>query len=269
MFRKAYKCSRFLANMMKTGNPHFRNDRGSTRVRAEQNGVGWFSTRNLFDTELEDIYTNIVPNASSANQRAFIRNYETELLMTNQTSCNVFVKIFEVTCRQDYASSGSSPNGFALNLPQGLIDQGINQIDSSAGALSLNYTPFQSPSFTQMWKVDKIYDIELEPGRSHRHVSVFKPYHVINENRITLGDNYRNLTRCIMVQLKGSPVCSVLDDTQVAMSEAELSLVAFRRVRLHYFYSHITTGRTTGTLPVIATTENIQEDGDLANTITA
>lgn len=268
-FKKRYPMPRSFYPIFRTSQPRLRTDSGSAKFASSLNSQNYFSSRILHDGMIEDVYNNgllstDVASTAPGDLSILIRRVSLEMIFTNQSNVNVFVDIFECTCVQDHATSGTSAGGFALNQPTGMVDQGIRNLNSAqVNASTLGYLPYQSKMFKEFWRVDRSFTVELGQGRTHKHLSQFTVNKLVQKERIGLGDNYRFTTRAIMLRLRGSPVSSTADDTQVALSAAEVSIVTTRKIQYTVSNSIIGFATNANNLPNIADPRAMDEEGDI------
>lgn len=216
------------------------------------------------------IFQTLVDNNTSPAQTVYVRNIQQEYLFSNASSSNVFVKIFECTARRDITASTLSAGAYAV--PQwrgtGAFDHGITEILASRNAQAMGITPFDSRLFCTMYKVDKVYNVELGPGRSHKHQSKFEVNKLIHEQRTSRNDILGGITRCVLIMAYGAPVNSTTDANQVTTGRVALNIVRKQAITVSSFSPNVPMMRQLLELSTTGTYEHMDEDGDVQNEIT-
>lgn len=211
-------------------------------------------------------FTNLVDSSGSNTQRIFLRSIEQEYMISNASSANVFLKIYECTARQDITANSGSP---VLNIvqwnPAGAFDQGVYDVNTGMSAMTLGTTPFQSQFFTNIWKVDKIYNIELGAGRSHKHLSKYSPNRLIDESRSSRNSILKGVTRSIMILAFGSPINDTTDNTKVSTSLIALNIVRKQVAKVQSINPQGLVYFNQQSLGTVAQAEHIDEEGNIQN----
>lgn len=165
----------------------------------------------------------------SNTQRLYIEKFSSEFLFSNLTSTNTFLRLYEVTARRDFYSTTASTGDYskAIWTPLGAFDQGLIDCTSSASnaANELGNHPFMSRLFTEMWKIDRVYHIELGAGRSHKHVTSYDVKKFVNEPRTSRNSMLGGITRGILIIAYGAPVVDGTTNTLVSTSKASIGWV--------------------------------------------
>lgn len=219
-------------------------------------------------SQLTNFFTNLVDSNSSNTQSMLLRSIEQEYMISNASSTNVFLKIYEVTARNDFtASTNSATLGAAINTPHGAFDQGIYDINSGMDAMTLGVTPFQSQLFTQMYKVDKIYHIELGAGRTHKHLSRFSPNAIVHEPRTSRNHILEKLTRGVLILAFGSPINDTTTASSVSTSIVALNMVRKETSKIQFMNPQGAVYYNQQALGTVAQGEHIDEEGNVQNEV--
>lgn len=165
----------------------------------------------------------------SNTQRLYIDSFTSEFLFSNLDSNNCFLRLYEVTARRDFYSTTASTGDYskAIWTPLGAFDQGMVDCTGSAAnaANELGNHPFMSRLFTEMWKIDRVYHIELAAGSSHKHVCKYDVKKFLNEPRTSRVSMLGGITRGILMIAYGAPVVDGTDPTKVSTSKASIGWV--------------------------------------------
>lgn len=240
-YRKTFKPQSGLYYILKQAIPrNYTYTEGST-LKVLQNKQNYHDTRIFADIDVSGLYAMVTPNldgnaaANAADVRLYVDDGVNEYLLTNGANTNIFVDIYELTARRDQSvgsTKSGSANAIDISRPSGTIDQGLYESNSSLTMNNLGFNPFDSRKFTTMWHCDKWITIELEPGKTHKHLSRTVVRRFIEKDRTSEAQNFRDLTRSVMIRARGQPVCDATTDTNVALSEAELQIVMIRKVNM-------------------------------------
>lgn len=175
-------------------------------------------------------------SGGSNTQRVYIDRFQCEFLFSNLDSNNVFLRLYEVTARRDFYSTSASTGDYskAVWTPLGAFDQGLMDCTSSTSnaANELGNHPFMSRLFTEMWKIDKVYHIELGAGRSHKHVSSYDVKKFVNEPRSSRNSMLGGITRGLLIVAYGAPVVDGTTNTLVSTSKASIGWVRKEATRV-------------------------------------
>lgn len=113
---------------------------------------------------LADLNSLIQLKSTNSLAQAYIKSYTVKYMLTNTSSTNVFVDIYELQPRRSTTALFDAVSAFS---------NGIAQVDPAETASSIFTTPFQSRQFTQLWVVKKVFRVELAAGRTHIHTSTY------------------------------------------------------------------------------------------------
>lgn len=229
------------------------------------------SERFLTVGQISDLFAQLTTGGSNT-QRIFVRKVTADFLISNATSSNTFVRLYELVARRDFAINTNSSGALATPMwtPEGAFDQGMYDVSSSTSnaATALGSTPFQSKLFTQLWKVKKIFNLELGAGRSHKHSTTYDVNRFVDETIMGTSGARRNyilrgITRAIMIVTYGGPVNSDALDTNVSTAKAALNYV---RTDRHYCHVVDPQGQQyyrISTLPTFTDAQEIDEEGNV------
>lgn len=178
--------------------------------------------------DITNMFSQLTTGGSNT-QRLYIDKFTSEFLFSNLDSNNVFIRLYECTARRDFYSTTASTGDYskAIWTPLGSFDQGLVDVSGSStnAANELGNHPFMSRLFTEMWKIDKVYHIELGAGRSHKHVSSFDIKKFVNEPRSSRNSMLGGITRGILIIAYGAPVVDGTTNTLVSTSKAFIGWV--------------------------------------------
>lgn len=219
-------------------------------------------------SQIAQAFTNLVDSSSALTQQVFLRSIEQEYMISNASSANVFVKIYECTARNDFnLTTTSSVLGVAINQPSGAFDQGVYDVNTGMSSLTLGVTPFQSSLFTQNWIVDKIYHVELGAGRTHKHLSQFSPNTIIHESRSSRNVNLEKVTRGVMILAYGSPINDTTSSSAVSTSLIALNIVRKETSKFQFINPQGQVYYNQQGLGTVALGEHIDEEGNVQNEV--
>lgn len=128
----------------------------------------------------------------------------------------------ELTPRRDMTPS----QGF--QIPQDAWSEGMKMISGGADIKGNTYgvTPFLSRLFCQLYEVKRIYNFELQEGRTHIHRSYYRLNQVIDKELVNTDlAIYRYLTRGFMIYAHGPPVMDPGDMMKVNVGRTKLAYV--------------------------------------------
>lgn len=222
--------------------------------------------------QLQDYFTQLTSGGSNT-QRLYLKKATSEILISNATSSNTFVRLYELKARRDFMTTTNSAGALstqAIWTAAGAFDQGLYDVTSSTSnaATALGASPFQSKLFTQLWKVEKVFNIELGSGRSHKHTSSYNVNRFITESSLGTTASRRNqilggITRAILIVTYGAPVNSDALDTNVSTAKPALNIVRHDR---HYIQVVDPQGEQMyriSTLPTFTDAQEVDEEGNV------
>lgn len=270
-FRKAYK-SKLPVKVLKALTP-IRCDveTSAEKLRTVAYGKQTATAVAQFtSSKIDTMLANLVDSSSSKTQSVLLRSIEQEYMISNASSANVFVKLYEITARNDIKIDGTSPT-LAHNLwgAVGAFDQGIYDINSGMDAMTLGVTPFQSKMFTQNFRVDKIYHVELGAGRTHKHISRFSPNRIVHESRSSRTNALEAVTRFVMILAYGSPINDTTTTTSVSTSLVNLNIVRKQVTKIQFIDPQGAVYYNIQNLGTVAAAEHVDEEGNVQNEVEA
>lgn len=220
--------------------------------------------------KIDSIFANLVDYNTSKTQSVLLRSIEQEYMISNASSANVFIKLYEITARNDIKIDGNSPTlAQALYSAVGAFDQGVYDINTGMDAMTLGVTPFQSKMFTQNFKVDKIYHIELGAGRTHKHLSRFSPNRIVHESRSSRTNALEAITRYVVILAFGSPINDTTTTTAVSTSLVNLNIVRKQVTKIQFMNPQGAVYYNTQGLGIVAQAEHVDEEGNVQNEVEA
>lgn len=142
-----------------------------------------------------------------ATRRVFMKEMSVEYQFVNGASLQARFSIYDCILRRDLDSSYASTATNAI--VQGTMD--TTKAAAVAGQEKiLGHSPFQSPMFTQHWKVTKVHHVVLEPGGIHIHRCVSKVNKLIPRYWTADTDilGWKGFTRFAVIRQHGTPIMS-------------------------------------------------------------
>lgn len=173
---------------------------------------------------------------------------DNEFMITNMSEASVFVDLYEVVPRY-VIDTAFNP---ALAMNSGILDVS----GSTAGATSLSTTPYMSPIFTTLYRINKRVRVELPQGRTHVHKSNYLTGQNFDRELFNVfgGSKYvRNFSKSLLVIASGQPINDQADNTKVSTAAVAIDVVQKTRFQFHYNNPTNRTYRFTTLLPAIAT----------------
>lgn len=229
--------------------------------------------------QVQDYFAQLTSGGSNT-QRLYIKKITADYLISNATSSNTFLRIYELMARRDFNAinatgsqtlSEGAYSSTPLWHPTGAFDQGIYDIttSSSNAATGLGASPFQSKLFTSNWKVMKCYNIELGSGRSHKHTTTYNLNTMISEDRVGKDVASRRcqilggITRAVMIVAYGAPVNSDANDANVSTAKSALNIVRMDRHEVHSVDPQGGKVYRISTLPTVTDPQEVDEEGNV------
>lgn len=225
-------------------------------------------------TDISTMFTQynnfVVPGQSSyVNQAAvtvkiYLKTLVAEHLLTNQTNDVVHLTMYDVVARRDQY------NGSSYITPTGAWTQGDIDASQSSAYQIVGSTPFQTPGFTEYWKIVKITELDLHSGGHHRHKVFVSPKKLISNEVINqIGSNgvIKDLTCFTMVVCHGFPDNSTGTST-VSTAPGKVDMVTKKQYEWQPFGSQRTMISVSDNLPVNATDAIINDLTGASTTVT-
>lgn len=230
------------------------------------------SERFLTVGQIQELFTQLTAGGSNT-QRLYVRQVTSDFLITNATSSNTFIRLYELVARRDFMTTTTSSGALssaAIWTPEGAFDQGMFDVSASTSncATAIGSTPFQSKLFSDLWKVKRVFNIELGSGRSHKHSTTYNINRFIDESILGTTASRRNqilggITRAIMIVSYGAPINSDATDTNVSTAKTALNIVRLDR---HYINALDPQGQQyyrTSTIPVVTDPQEVDDEGNV------
>lgn len=269
-FANGYKLRPFYKPLLKTAAPSYQIIRLGRRVTSAINQYG-NETFNFLDIGfLQQIYTEIVPNPAASNQRVFLENIRIEMEFANAGDQILSLEIYDIVCKKDTTTSPLSAmtNGFSTMDPNTGLGQTANQTITSG---TLMFTPGMSPTFNQLYKIQKITKLNIPSGHIHKHSHNFSPRMILNETRRGNASFYGGLSKHIMIRTRGQAVTEQTNSAVVGIGPSALDVICMARAKVKYVAANRQTAWTfVGTeLGAVTTAEAMDPVNDVADTFTA
>jgi hypothetical protein len=159
-FAKGYRLKSYYLPLLKTAAPSYQIIRFGRRISSGINSYGTNHINFLDSGFLQQMYTELIANPGSANQRAFIESIRVEIEICNAGDQICTLELYDIACTKD-----------TLNDPETAMIQGLATMNPSVAggqsaaqsilSTSLGFTPFNSPQFAQFFKIDKMTKIAI------------------------------------------------------------------------------------------------------------
>lgn len=225
--------------------------------------------------DLKDIHDQAVVNSAGIStvnpltQNVYLKSCTNEIMFTNQTNDVVHMQIYECVARRDINNLNFTQPGNAWK--QGAFDQGDITTPFVVGS-----NPFQTPAFTNLWEVERVFDINLHTGGHHVHRSKSFLNHTLNyEVQQSIGNTSTALgkiTRVSLVVIHGYPYNATTTKTDISTNTVAVDMV-WRKQYEYFVFDRSTTALTfDNNLPAsLSTAGEIINDlvGTVANTVIA
>lgn len=198
-----------------------------------------------------------------------MKNCKGELLLTNQGNDLCHMTIYDCVSRRDQY------NGSSTLDPWSAWSVGCNDASSANTNTYVGSHPFVIPGFTELYKVEKVTQVDLHTGGHHRHSVKISPNRMISREILTnvvgtsgIG-NLRNLTRFSMIVMHGYPT-NATGGTTVSTSHGAIDWVQTREYKFYGLTMNRAVEGTSNTLTTLAT-ESIVNDltGVVTTVVTA
>lgn len=233
----------------------------------------------LTGTDMQDMYSILglydplpgqtVGGATGTGNRTrkmMVRSIKGRVTLKNQTTIPVRVTLYDCVSRRDDQvlrdPTVDWANGLQdeqVEIPSGITSQ-IGQFTTLPGV-----KPFQSPRFTQFFKVVKSKSFELHAGSSHVHHISIKPGGMFSAERTSVDSQYKGLTYQLMMVIEGGIVQDATAPGSVTLSRGEVAYVS----EVNYCFTAFERSRSAWTqynsLPAVldANAQTILEDTDI------
>lgn len=195
------------------------------------------STQNYYTTSL--VYGNVVDTT----------------VFTNQELTTSYLHIYEISPRFHMAGNST--------LPMERWDTGIQyEYDGTAptGIYLYPYEkPFRSQLFCVTYKVEKIIQIELAPGQSHKHVSTYGINKLVHGAIAAQYSTSRGFSNFRMYVASGTPINDATNNALVSTSTISIDVVTQRLYDVTAYPQTRTRTYSTNTLGAITTAKVVTD----------
>lgn len=207
---------------------------------------------------VSSVPTTVAPVSGLVTSNIYMNTCRMKMMYTNFTNTNLILWLYEIVPRRDCQLDPLA------SWKQGLADQ-----DYALNTVNVyNCQPTYSPHFTHFFYILKKYKIELAPGRTHVHSSVYKV------NRIFNGEYYNNTaatttttrppylqhyTRSVMAVCHGTPGDSSTG-TEVALTYPAIGITQSYSYEWRYLVPIERSYYLAGTLPTVTGINVINEE---------
>lgn len=265
-----YRLKPYYKPMLKTAAPSYQIIRFGRRVTSAINQYG-NDIYNFLDTGfLQQMYTEIVPNPAASNQRVFLENIRVEMEFANSGDQILSIEIYDIVCAKDTNTSPltAMTAGFTTMDPNTALGQTANQTITAG---TLMFTPQMSPTFNQLFKIQKITKINIPSGHIHKHSHNFSPRMILNETRRANANFYAGLSKHILIRTRGQAVTEQTNSAIVGIGPSALDVICMARAKVKYVAANRQTAWTFGgvDLGAVVTAEAMDPVNDVADTFTS
>nr|WAE42170.1 MAG: capsid protein [Cressdnaviricota sp.] len=162
-------------------------------------------------------------------QRVYMDSAKFELMITNQSNDVVNISIFDISARRDLTDSNYENPALAW----------VTGTTTDMGETTWNVvgsTPFQCPAFTNLYRIDKVFSVELHTGGHHVHNVAAYPKCMFNdvllqENSAGLG--FKEWTKFVMVVVHGFPINDSVTHSQISTASCGIDFVWKKQYEFH------------------------------------
>lgn len=167
-------------------------------------------------------FTLLFGNAAGAAQgcKLGLLNVHSVGMITNQENVNARITLYDVLAKKDTDS--------VVSNPYDAVSTGYNDIGNGASTdfTILGSTPFDTPRFTEYFKVLKTTEVVLSPGQCHVHKVHYAPNLIFSKTRAAriAGSGIGGLTIYTLVRVHGTPINDQTTESQVSTSAIALSV---------------------------------------------
>jgi len=131
------------------------------------------------------MYAAHVPpdTAGAVTTKLYVEQCVAETMITNDTNAAIHMVLYDIIARRDLTTSSAAQTNYIT--PTAAWTQGsIDSSDTSAYEI-VGSNPFQTPGFTEYYKVVKITNIDLHTGGHHRHKMIVAPRQTVSNDVVT------------------------------------------------------------------------------------
>jgi hypothetical protein len=208
-----------IRDMLNPANHHLIEQSGNVHVGVGETVYTHFEMMNAEDIDQVIAQSSATAGASQKyNGKVNIQNAKLQLMLRNQTTNLVTLRVYEYICRRDVPDKITvSPTNPAEvdGTTQSIIEQGFNyQSVSAIVRETIGGTLFQNPMFCTYYKILKVKNIQLGAGKCFNLSLSSLKAKTINPlvYNATDGDVLAGLTRGFVIQAQGSLVGPSGDD---------------------------------------------------------
>ncbi|AXH77104.1 MAG: capsid protein [Cressdnaviricota sp.] len=270
-FTKGYRLKPHLLPLLKTAAPQYQVIRFGRRLNSAVNSYGT-DHQNFFDTGFfQQMYTDLIPNPGSSNQRAFIENIRICVEFCNSGDQLMNIELYDIGCSKDTTQDPQTAMAAGFTTMNPSIASG-NTANQTIALTTLGFTPFNSPQLQQYFTIDKVTMISLPPGHIHKHYISFSPRMILNETRRAAGANFfGGLSRHILYRTRGQPCTQVDNNTIVGVGPSSVDIVTIARMKVKYVAANRQVGWQFGgvDLGAVTTAEVMDTVQNVVDTFTA
>lgn len=188
--------------------------------------------------------TAITASGTSANYKVLLERCNANLMITNQTNDVVRLTLYDCVPRRDIFNASYTPPNNAW-----VTGDAATSTAPGGGTSAYAYvgsTPFQTPAFTRLYKVQKVTTLDLATGGHHTHVIQANPYRLFDKQtyaEMTSGANngIGYLTAFTMVVAHGYPTNDGTTKTNVGLAQGALDMVLVKQYKYRMLESSIST----------------------------
>nr|WAE42999.1 MAG: capsid protein [Cressdnaviricota sp.] len=199
-------------------------------------------------TDLAAILALVTGNNNTTKYQ--LLDSQMDINITNQSSGQAFLRIYEVVPRHDVPS--------ALGSTVAIMNTGFTDNGYTANNTNLNSTLFQSTSFCNWFKILKVRTLEFAPGQCKKISLINRRSKVINAEHLFSTGYLTGLHKGLMFQQWGQAVNDSVNKTNVSTDGTKFDMVY--TLRYHYSWMTPTTNAISNTtaLSTVNTAEYIQ-----------
>ena len=244
---------KWLVPLKKTGAPNFSYANSAGRLTSPVGAQNYSITSTVFGAS--DMAALIYSSTTiGRTQRVLLESCTSSTLYRNQSNNDAYLTLYDICARRDMNASdtNNSPN---VAWYAGTADTGAVTLSLAVGA-----TPFNSPKFTQFYKVVKVTHIILPAGGTHDHRVNISPMRLVNNEIFQDSQNVGGLTYFTMAVFYGAPVNDATTKTNVSIGSTAIDYCQTKQYRYTYMQDSTTSNYQSSTGFGTITTESIEQD---------
>lgn len=179
--------------------------------------------------DIQNAFTNIAQTAVGTNSsKLAYLSVHSNVFITNSSSINNHVDIYDVVSRQDGSDTNLTPVAV-------LTAGGVDAVNGVATDYTVpGYTPYENTRFTSAYKIYKRTPIILSPGQTHVHSVVYKINKVFAKERIVTSDlagPIGGITYFTFAFFHGTPVHDAATEAVVTTGQTKLDFVQLESLK--------------------------------------